>query len=224
MKTPYYTALFVSDTMKFIRNAKKDPAAELQSRPEEHTDRAARLSLKDCLRDLEKACDEQDGAYASALLESYLSRSRSRKELIHTLVFESGKWEGDPHLPRNAMSHHEEILHSTLPLRPLQDDIFRSWTRFVSRWHKRSREWNRLRLYENESSRSPPAAEACHEPAILSHAKSGCQPTRSGLYARTSASKVVVLHLQREFRLLRRVRKRAVEQLLEGHPGGGHTT
>ena len=36
MKSPYYTALFVSDTMKFIRNAKKDPAAELQSRPEEH--------------------------------------------------------------------------------------------------------------------------------------------------------------------------------------------
>jgi hypothetical protein len=45
------------------------------------------------------------------------------------------------------MSHHEEFLHSTLP-RPLRDDFFRSWVRFVSRWHKRSYEFNCFDLYE----------------------------------------------------------------------------
>ena len=31
---------------------------------------------------------------------------------------------------------------------PLRDDIFRSWVRFVSRWHKRSSEFTCLDLYE----------------------------------------------------------------------------
>ncbi|MFN0096971.1 MAG: hypothetical protein ACKVVT_19605 [Dehalococcoidia bacterium] len=149
LKMPYYTALFVNDTARFLKKASRDANAEFQSQPEEHMDRAAKLTQDEALKELLAACDAQDGAYATALLETYMSRTRDRKKLIDTLVFENGKWEGDPHLPRNAMSHHEEYLHSTLPL-SMRDDLFRSWTRFVSRWHKRSMEFNCLRLYEDE--------------------------------------------------------------------------
>jgi hypothetical protein len=149
MKAPYFTALFVNEVARFLRKAKHDPATEFTVQPEEHFDRAARLTSGELLRDLATACDEQDSPYATALVESYLSRTRERKRLIDTLVFESAKFEGDPHMPRNAMSHHEEFLHSTLP-GPMKDDIFRSWTRFVSRWHKRSYEFNCLGMYEQE--------------------------------------------------------------------------
>lgn len=149
MKAPYFTALFVNDTARFLRKVARDPSAEFTSQPEEHAARAERLTLPELLGDLGKACDAQDGAYATALIDSYLARSRDRQPLVETLVFQSAKWEGDPHLPRNAMSHHEELLHSTLPL-SLRDDIYRSWGRFVSRWHKRSMEFNCLRLYEQQ--------------------------------------------------------------------------
>lgn len=149
MKAPYFTALFVNDTARFLRKVKPDPQWELPSRPEEHLERAARLPLDACLADLSRACDEQDAPYATALVDSYLGRTRDRDRLMHALMFESAKFEGDPHMPRNAMSHLEEYRHSTLPA-PFRDDIFRSWTRFVSRWHKRSYDYNCLRLFEDE--------------------------------------------------------------------------
>jgi hypothetical protein len=149
MKSPYFTALFVNDTARFLRKVVRDPNAEFTAQPEEFAGKAEKLTLKETLRELEAACDVQDGAYATALLDSYLSRTRDRSDLVRTLTFESAKWEGDPHLPRNAMSHHEELLHSTLAPSML-DDIYRSWARFVSRWHKRSSEFSCLRMYEGE--------------------------------------------------------------------------
>lgn len=141
MKSPYYTAHFVNDTARFLRNRPADPATQMQSQPEEHAGRAAKLSTADCLPALAHACDEQDAPFAHAILESYLGRTHDRKKLLDMMMFESAKFEGDPHLPRNAMSHYEEFQVSSLPAY-MKDDIFRSWTRFVSRSHKRSYEFN----------------------------------------------------------------------------------
>ena len=149
MKAPYFTALFVTDTARFLRQLERDPSNEFASRPEEHLEAADALSLDDCLTTLARACDEQDAPYATALTNSYLARTRDRSRLIQTLSFESAKFEGDPHLPRNAMSHIEEYRNTTLPA-GLRDDIFRSWTRFVSRTHKRSYDYNCLRLFESQ--------------------------------------------------------------------------
>ena len=149
IKAPYFTSLFVNDTARFMRNRGPDHKVALTSQPEEHADRADRLALGEILVDLAQACDEQEAPYASALLESYLGRTRERDKLIQTLMFESAKFEGDPHMPRNAMSHFEEYHQSTL-LPQFRDDIFRSWTRFVSRWHKRSYDHECMELYESE--------------------------------------------------------------------------
>jgi hypothetical protein len=149
MKAPYFTALFVNDTARFSGSVKPDPKAQLSSQPEEHLQRAERLSLDETLTTLAQACDEQDAPFATALVDSYMGRTRDRKKLIQTLMFESAKFEGDPHLPRNAMSHYEEFQHSSFPA-AFRDDIFRSWTRFVTRWHKRSYDYNCLRVYESE--------------------------------------------------------------------------
>ena len=47
------------------------------------------------------------------------------------------------------MSHFEEYRNTTLP-GSLRDEIIRSWTRFVSRTHKRSYDYNCLRLFESK--------------------------------------------------------------------------
>jgi hypothetical protein len=148
MKAPYLTAVFVNDVARFVRtNVPKTPM-DLPSRPEEHAGRAEALSLNETLQELAQACDQQEASYASALVDSYMARTRERKKLTHTLAFENAKFEGDPHLPRNAMSHIEEFGQSSLP-GPQRDEIFRSWTRLVSRWHKRSYDYNALGLFES---------------------------------------------------------------------------
>ena len=149
MKAPYYPAHFVNDVARFLRNRPADPATQMLSQPEEHRGRADRLSGGECLQALGLACDEQDAPYAHALVDSYMARTHDRKRLIDTLMFESARFEGDPHMPRNAMSHHEEFVRSSLPAH-MKDDIFRSWTRFVSRSHKRSYEFNCFDLFERE--------------------------------------------------------------------------
>jgi hypothetical protein len=149
MKAPYFTALFVNDTARYLAGVKPDPKTQLTSQPEEHAERAGRLSLNETLTTLAQAVDEQDAPFATALVDSYMGRTRDRNKLIQTLMFESAKFEGDPHMPRNAMSHYEEFNNSTFPA-AFRDDIFRSWTRFVTRWHKRSYDYNCLRVYESE--------------------------------------------------------------------------
>ena len=149
MKAPYFTALFVNDTARFLGGLKPDLKTRFSSQPEEHMQRVERLSLDETLTTLAQACDEQDAPFAAALVDSYMGRTRDRTKLIQTLMFESAKFEGDPHMPRNAMSHYEEFHNSTFPA-AFRDDIFRSWTRFVSRWHKRSYDYNCLRVYESE--------------------------------------------------------------------------
>jgi hypothetical protein len=148
VKGAFFPAHYVNDTARYLRlRAPKDPATHFTVQPHELAPRADRLSLNQTLVELGKACDTQDAPFATALVDSYMRRTTDRTRLSRTLVFSSGKFEDDPHVPRNAMSHHEEFLHSTLP-RPLRDDFFRSWTRFVSRWHKRSYEFNCFDLYE----------------------------------------------------------------------------
>jgi hypothetical protein len=149
MKSPYYTAHFVNDVAKFLRTRPADPATQMESQPEEHRARADKLSLKECLQALGSACDTQDAPFAHALTDSYMARTHDRVKLMDTLRFGSAKFEGDPHMPRNAMSHWEEYNLSSLPA-ALTDDIFRSWTRFLARSHKRSYEFNAFDLYERE--------------------------------------------------------------------------
>jgi hypothetical protein len=149
VKAPYYTAHFVNDVSRFLKQRGQDASTAMPSQPEEHAARADRLSLGECLAELGLACDVQDAPYAHAVLESYLGRTRERRKLIDTLTLATAKWEGDPHMPRAASSHHEEFLHSALPL-SMKDDLFRSWVRFVARSHKRSYEFTCLDLYERE--------------------------------------------------------------------------
>ncbi len=161
MKAPYFTALFVNDTARFLGKLAPEMKTQFASQPEEHAGRAEKLSLDECLTTLARAVDEQDAPFATALTESYMGRTRDRSKLIQTLMFESAKFEGDPHLPRNAMSHYEEFQHSTFPA-PFRDDIFRSWTRFVSRWHKRSYDYNCLRVFETELMSSSGSVRETH--------------------------------------------------------------
>lgn len=148
VKAVYYTPQFVNDTSRFIRfRAPKNPDAAFTSQPSEHAAHADGLTLTEALVELAQACDAQNAPLATALADSYMRRTPERQALIDALIFENAKFEGDPHMPRNAMSHHEEYLHSTLP-KAMRDDIFRSWVRFVSRWQKRSYEFNCFGLYE----------------------------------------------------------------------------
>ena len=149
MKTPYFTAHFVNDVARFLRTRPIDPATQMGSQPEEHRQRADRLTLKECLQALGGSCETQDAPYAHALTDSYMARTHDRTALMETLRFGSAKFEGDPHMPRNAMSHWEEYNFSSLPA-TMTDDIFRSWTRFLSRSHKRSYEFNCFDLYQRE--------------------------------------------------------------------------
>jgi hypothetical protein len=45
------------------------------------------------------------------------------------------------------MSHHEEYLHSSLPL-PMRDDLISSWTRYLSHCRRRSDNFECVRVYE----------------------------------------------------------------------------
>ncbi|MHB8574711.1 MAG: hypothetical protein ACYDCQ_05205, partial [Dehalococcoidia bacterium] len=125
-----------------------DTAFAFAVQPAEHAGHAEKLSLKRTLAELAQACSGQDGPLATALLDSYMGRTRDRKGLVDTLVFEAAKIEGDPHMPRLAMSHHEEFQHSTLPL-PLRDDLIRSWARYLSHCRRRSDKFDCLQLYQN---------------------------------------------------------------------------
>lgn len=148
VKAAFFAPHFVNDTARFIRyRVPRDPTQEFDVQPSAYRDRADRLSLKKTLVELSRACDAQDAPLATALVDSYMRRTPDRQPLIDTMVFESAKWEGDPHIARCAMTHHEEWLHSTLPV-PLRDDLFRSWVRYVSRAKKRSYEFNCVSIYE----------------------------------------------------------------------------
>lgn len=154
IKAPYYAAHHVNDTARFLREkAPKDPAAALPARPEEHAAHVERLSLKQTLAELGRACNVQDAPLATALLDGYLQRTPERQRLVETLVFEAAKIEGDPHIPRLAMTHHEEYLHSTLPA-AMRDDLFRSWTRYLSRCRRRSDRFDCVQVYEDTLSPS----------------------------------------------------------------------
>src|SRR5205085_1279629 len=106
-----------NDTARFLRlRAPRDAAAEFTEQPSDHAAHAEKLSLQSTLAQLASACSEQHAPLATALTDSYMARTADRQGLIDTLVFAAAKFEGDPHISRNAMSHHEEYLHSTLPL------------------------------------------------------------------------------------------------------------
>jgi hypothetical protein len=145
-KAAYYAPHFVNESARVVRGVAANPEEEFASHPSEHARFVENLSLDGVLSELSKAIDKQDAPLATALTDGYLARSKDRKRLARTLAFASAKWEGDPHMPRNAMSHHEEYIHSTHPA-PLRDEIFRSWTRYVSRVRKRSYEFNCFELY-----------------------------------------------------------------------------
>ncbi len=147
VKAAYFAPYFVNESVRTIRQAPRIPGEEFTSWPHEHAAFADKLPLDRVLVELSKACDEQRAPEATALVDSYLARSKDRKRLVGTLAFEAAKWEGDPHIQRNAMSHHEELTHSTLPA-TMRDEIFRSWTRFLSRAHKRSYEFNCFDIYK----------------------------------------------------------------------------
>jgi hypothetical protein len=148
VKSAFYGAHFVNDTSRFIRHRVPfDPEMAFEAHPADFAAKADGLSLKSTLVELSKACDVQDAPLATALVDSYMRRTTDRQGIVDTMVFNSAKWEGDPHIARCAMTHHEEYQHSTLPL-PLRDDLFRSWVRYVSRAKKRSYEFNCLSVYE----------------------------------------------------------------------------
>jgi hypothetical protein len=146
VKAAYYAPHFVNESARVVRRVAPNPDEEFTSQPHEHARFAEALTLDNVLLELSKAVDEQEAPLATALVDSYLHRSKDRKRLSRTLAFASAKWEGDPHMPRNAMSHEEEYTHSTNP-EPYRDEIFRSWTRYVSRVRKRSYDFNCLDLY-----------------------------------------------------------------------------
>lgn len=147
VKAAYFAPHFVNESARLLRRVPSLAEEEFETQPHEHARFAESQSLGGLLRALSTAIDAQEAPLATALTDSYLSRSRNRKRLIATLAFASAKWEGDPHMPRNAMSHHEEYSHTTLP-GPLRDEIFRSWTRYVSRVRKRSYDFNCFELYK----------------------------------------------------------------------------
>jgi hypothetical protein len=145
-KAAYYAPHFVNESARVVRRVPANAEEEFDSQPHEHTRFAEELTLDNALLELSRAVDAQDAPRATALVDSYLARSKDRERLIGTLAFASAKWEGDPHMPRNAMSHQEEYVHSTHPPH-LRDEIFHSWTRYVSRVRKRSYEFNCFELY-----------------------------------------------------------------------------
>lgn len=147
VKAAYFAPYFVNETVRALKRMPRTADDELPSRPYEHARFAASLSAEKLLAELARACRAQETALATALLDSYLARSRDRKRLTNVLAFEAARWEGDPHLARQAMSHNEEFLHNSLP-EPLRDEFFRSWVRYMSRSHKRSYEFNCFALYE----------------------------------------------------------------------------
>ena len=146
MKAAYFAPYFVNDTVRLIERIPPNPADQFKSQAHEHAEFARNLSVDKLIGELSKACQAQNAPLATALVDSYLARSRDRKRLTSTLAFEASRWEGDPHLPRNAMSHHEEYANTSLP-EPMRDEIFRSWARYLSGCHKRSPDWNCFQLY-----------------------------------------------------------------------------
>ena len=79
----------VNDTARFLGSVTPDPKAQFGSQPEEHLQRTEHLSLDETLTSLAHACDEQDAPFATALVNSYMGRTRDRNKLIQTLMFES---------------------------------------------------------------------------------------------------------------------------------------
>jgi hypothetical protein len=147
VKVAYFAPFFVNEATRTVRKQPIMPDDEFAVRPEDYDGHVEQLSLKEILTELSAACGNQDAARAAALTKGYLGRSRDRQKLAETLAFEAAKWEGDPHIARNAMSHFEEFNSSSLP-GASRDELFYSWVRFLSRTHKRSYEFNCLGIYQ----------------------------------------------------------------------------
>ena len=146
-KVVYQSASFCNDVIESLRRMPPAPDQALASTPAEHMGWARALELDQVLVELDRAIVSQAAPEGTALVDSYMEKTTDRQGLVDTLVAGAAKFEGDPHIARNAMSHHEEYLHSTLPA-PMTDAIFRSWVRFLTRHSKRSYEFNCYGLYQ----------------------------------------------------------------------------
>ena len=148
VKAAYLVAHHVNDTARFLRfTAQNTVEAGIAQQAAEHAGRVEQLSLRGAREQLAIACSGQDAPLATALVGSYLDRTRERKQLIQTLALEAAKIEGDPHLPRLASSHYEEYSHSHLPA-AMRDDLLRSWAHYVAFCRRRSDRFDCLHLYE----------------------------------------------------------------------------
>ncbi len=136
VKAVYLSAWFVTDTIREV-DAYPDISGTTKPNPDAQQKWADGVALSLLLRKLEDAIFKQDPSAAVALVRSYISRTRARKDLIRMLSHCAGKYQGDAHIFRNACSVIEEYrLNSATPRR--KDILLEFWAHYLSFYKKRT--------------------------------------------------------------------------------------
>ena len=148
-KALYFEALFVNDLIRANALFPRDPAVEIEPRAP-HLAQAAALTPDELLVQLDHACRTQEAARAMALVDTYLSATAERTNLIATLAQVGATIQNDPHIARLCMSSIEEYGHNGTSRK---DDILRGWAKYLARAVRRSYDSGCYDLYQREFGR-----------------------------------------------------------------------
>ncbi len=135
-KAVYLGAWFVTDTIREVDRYPDVPGV-VKPDPVPFLAWADDLALPVVLAELETAIAAQDAARAMALVQSYVTRTAERQQLIRMLVHCAGKFQGDAHIFRNARSMIEEYEANTCS-EARKNVLFVAWAKFLAFYKKRT--------------------------------------------------------------------------------------
>ena len=141
-KAVYLEAAFVNDMARAHMRTPRDPVMALD--PAAFAGWADSLPLRDVLPALGTAISDQDAERTLALVDSYLTRSPDRTDLLATIAFSASKFQNDPHIQRHCITAFEEYEHNQSGQR---DQIIRAAAKYASRCVKRSLDFAAYDLY-----------------------------------------------------------------------------
>jgi len=133
-KAVFMGARFMNDTIRSNANFPRDPAFELESR-HAHRAWADGIAVDRLLPVLTRHVLAQDAPRSCALVDSYLTRTSERQDLLEAITYAACHWQNDPHVMRNCASSLEEFRHNRTSRR---DDIVRGFVKHQSRYIKRA--------------------------------------------------------------------------------------
>ena len=143
VKGVFLGARFMNDTIRSNAMFPRDPTFALEPR-QNYRAWADDIAVDRLLPVLKQYVLAQDAPRACALVDSYLERTRERRDLLETITYAACHWQNDPHVMRNCASSLEEYRHNQTSRR---DDIIRGFVKHQSRYVKRAPTHDCYQLY-----------------------------------------------------------------------------